>query len=134
MQFTAGALLLAGATFLTTASAAGVFAINGTAVPGSYATLVVLNGNVGDNPVCSGTAPIGDLPANGTIGCNAGYSLSFSWDTQNAAISATYATPTAAPFTYAVPPTSNNGTTYVFGFEDNFADTDVSQKDHAFQA
>ncbi|TVY91766.1 hypothetical protein LAWI1_G007860 [Lachnellula willkommii] len=128
MQFTASTLLLAGATFLSTASAAGVFAINGTAQPGSYVTLTVLNGNVGDNPTCNGTAAIGDLPASGDITCNAGYALSFVWDTQNDGISATYSTPSAAPFTYSVPPTSNDGTTYVFGFEDDFPDAEASKQ------
>ncbi|TVY40853.1 hypothetical protein LSUB1_G004612 [Lachnellula subtilissima] len=134
MQFTASTLLLAGATFLSSASAAGIFAINGTAQPGSYVTLTVLNGNVGDNPTCSGTVAIGGLPASGDITCNAGYSLSFSWDTQNDGIAATYGTPSAAPFTYNVPPISNDGTTYSFGFEDDFPDAEASKKFVEFHA
>ncbi|TVY48908.1 hypothetical protein LOCC1_G001483 [Lachnellula occidentalis] len=134
MQFTASALLLAGATFFSSASAAGIFAMNATAQPGSYVTLTVLNGNVGDNPVCNQTVAIGDLPASGTIACNAGYSVSFTWDTQNAAIMALYQTPTAAPFTYAVPPISNDQTTYVFGFEDDFPDAEASKKFVEFHA
>jgi hypothetical protein len=58
MQFTASTLLLAGATFIATASADGVFAINGTAQPGSYVSLVVLNGDVGQPPVCNGVCSL----------------------------------------------------------------------------
>jgi len=66
---------------------------------------------------CNGSVAIGAFPASGAIPCASGYSTTFTWNSVNEGIQATYATPSAAAFTYNVPQTSNDGTTYIFGMK-----------------
>ena len=122
MQFPA-AFIATTAVLLSTASADGIFAINGTGIVGSpnTVTLQVLNGNVGDAPTCSGTAQTAPLPASGNIHCNPGYALSYTWEIFDGPIAATYTDPTST-FTYNVPNNgcSGDGPTCIFGFQDLF--------------
>ena len=122
MQFST-ALITTTLALLSTTSADGIFAINGTGTIGSptIVTLQVLNGAVGSAPTCSGTAETAPLPASGTIPCDPGYALSYTWETVDGSIAATYTDPTNS-FTYNVPNTGcgGDGPTCSFGFQDLF--------------
>jgi hypothetical protein len=120
MQFST--LLLTTASLLVPALATdGIFAITGTGTVGSPTTvsLEVQNGLVGDAPKCSGTAETSPLPASGTIPCDDGYALSFSWNSINEGIAATYTSP-GNTFTYNVPNNGCDGDVCQFGFTDIF--------------
>ncbi|TAQ83416.1 hypothetical protein B7494_g8261 [Chlorociboria aeruginascens] len=120
MKFTSP-LLLVSTLLLTSVSGEGIFAITGSGTVGSptSVTLEVQNGNVGDAPTCSGTVETAGLPASGTIPCAAGYALSFTWETEDGPISATYTT-SQSTFTYNVPNNGCDGDTCQFGFTDLF--------------
>jgi len=120
MQFST--LLLTATALLTPALAEGIFAITGTGTAGdsTSVTLEVQNGNVGDAPTCSGTDNEGALPVSGSIPCDYGYALTFTWDTLNDGIAATYTDPTNT-FTYNVPNNGCDGNNMCqFGFTDLF--------------
>jgi hypothetical protein len=117
------AILLASAALLTPALADGIFAMYATITTGDSTTVTieVLNGNVGDAPTCTGTDTQGPVPVAGTIPCNNGYALSYTWDgNQNDGIAATY-TNNGNTFLYNIPNTGFDGNdVYQFQFVDNF--------------
>jgi hypothetical protein len=122
MHFTTTTFFAASTLLLSSlVSADGIFAITGTGTIGSPTTvfLEVQNGNVGDAPTCSGSAETSPLPASGNIPCIEGYALSYSWDSINDGIAATYTNPTNA-FTYNVPNNGCDGNVCQFGFTDLF--------------
>jgi hypothetical protein len=125
MQFSTTFLAATAALFSTAFAADGILAINGTGTIGSptTVTLQVLNGLVGDPATCYGTAETAPLPASGTIPCKDGYALSYTWDSVDGSIAATYTTPNPTnTFTYNVPNLgcSGEGPTCSFGFQDIF--------------
>jgi len=130
MKFTKTILTIA--PFLALVSANGIFSITGTgstSASSSTVTLQVLNGNVGDAATCSGTSISSALPASGSIPCNNGYALTYTWNSLNEGIAATYTNPSVA-FTYNVPNNGCDGQTCQFGFTDLFP----SKKERAFSA
>lgn len=120
MQFLTATALLTTLSLLTPSLADGIFAITGTGTPDGTVSLTVQNGNVGDAPKCQGSYTGSPVPTSGTIPCNDGYALSYTWNSVTEGISATYTNPSVT-FTYNVP---NNGVdgngVYQFGFEDIF--------------
>jgi len=125
MKFTTASALVSAAFLIGTSTADGIFAIqgNGTVSSPNTVYLEALNGLVGDAPKCSGFSQTAPLPASGDIPCDAGYALTYSWNSIDEAISATFTTPSSPAFTYNVPNLGcSAGTPAVctFGFQDIF--------------
>ncbi|KAE8440989.1 hypothetical protein EG329_006126 [Mollisiaceae sp. DMI_Dod_QoI] len=131
MKFSTTTTLLITLSLLTPSLADGIFAItgNGSTVASPIVVyLEVLNGNVGDTPKCSGYSTTAPLPTSGTIPCDEGYGLSYSWGSIDEGIAATYTDPTNT-FTYNVPNNGCVGNVCQFGFTDLFP----SRKERAFR-
>ncbi|KUJ21448.1 uncharacterized protein LY89DRAFT_730227 [Mollisia scopiformis] len=132
MKFSTTITFLTTLTLLSSALADGIFAITGSSSTSSDAvtvTLEVQNGNVGDAPTCQGSYTGSLLPTSGTIPCNDGYALSYTWNSVDEGIAATYTDPTNA-FTYNVP---NNGCDDAGDCQFGFTDLFPSKKGRAFR-
>ncbi|KAF8853653.1 hypothetical protein BDZ45DRAFT_748373 [Acephala macrosclerotiorum] len=135
--FSTTATALSALTFLTPSLADGVFAITRNrstiAVPITV-YLEVQNGNLGEAPKCSGYSSTSPLPTSGTIPCDEGYALTYTWGSASEGIAVTYTTPTSAAFTHNAPilgcTEEGHGTVCQFGFTDLFP----SKKERALQA
>lgn len=130
MKFTLTTALLTTFALLTPTLADGIFAITGTgSTNGTVVTLEVQNGNVGDAPTCQGSFTGSPFPTSGTIPCNKGYALSYTWGNESEGLAATYTDPTNT-FTYNVPNNGCDNSTCQLGFTDLFP----SRKLRAFKA
>jgi len=96
----------------------GVFAIKGSVSKSPLSvSLLVLNGLVGDPPMCYGTV----ASSSGDIPCEEGYSLSYDWS-ETTGLAAIYSTPIAPAFTYSIPieGCKIDGNVCEYGFENYF--------------